>query len=206
MTEPVLELTLKGAEDVVAVACGTCRRVAPNRTMAQNCCGPNACRKCGAECERSWLSCQDCIQKESAAKEQALYDKAIKVHVADYDHDQVCQEPYGGEDEYVAVDEWDSEERGRNWAWACEPMTWPKLDAGDIVSSILEDQFPEHADDQLDVRALQKALDTWLEAQSPSNCFMADHTRIVLFPEVDFSGEEMMPTEEPSAEIAEASP
>ena len=39
MTQPVLELTLKGTEKVVAVACGTCRRVAPNQTMAENCCG-----------------------------------------------------------------------------------------------------------------------------------------------------------------------
>jgi hypothetical protein len=198
MTKPVLELTLKGTDDVVAVACGECRRVAHQRVLAEQCCLPHICSACGERCkEMGWTMCKPCREKKRAAKDQKLYDDAVKVPYAEYDHEQVCREPYGGEDEYMLADEWDTQEQGRNWAWACRPLPWPRLDVRDILYAALEDNFPEGAVDWLDGEALQKAFDDWLAAQGESTCFMADHTRVVVFPEelIEFDGEDMMPTE-----------
>ena len=197
MTEPLVELTVAGTTKVVAFACGACRIVAPSRPLAISCCAPRACETCGAEPPARWLKCAPCRARLDAERERALFDAATKVPLAEYDHEMVCTEPYGGDDSYVATEDWDDEGEEQDWAWACVPLPWPRLDADDILYSALEGDFPEDARERLDATGLQKLLDEWIAAQGDSRCYIADRTRVVVFPPTipGCDGEEMMPLE-----------
>lgn len=205
MTEPIIELVVVGTTKVVAVACGTCRMVRLDRTTAAECCLPKLCPECGEKCEqRGWLFCDACRERMRIAKEQALYDKAVKVPAAEYEYDVVCTSPFG--DSYLDVSMWSDEGLEDERCWACAPLPWPKFDATDIIDSLLGDEFPEDAHEHLDVATLQAVLDAWLAAQGESTFWMADTKRAVVFSLPSCDGEEMMPVEEVSVEDVEASP
>lgn len=185
-----IELTRRGSDEVLAYACGKCGAIlAPAKALGLGtlsladieqrvaaCCAPPVCRLCGKPAEH-WVSCNACRKEEHRAKIQKLLDDAVHVALADYDCEMVSLDPWGTEDSYLSID--DAAEDDRRWAWACDRMSWPKLDASEFLESHLDD-YCEDAIDWLDVDALQKLFDGWLEAQGPGRCFQADHRRIVV--------------------------
>lgn len=64
MSEPIIELTIRGSDTVVAHACGKCRRVVNDERMARQCCEPRLC-ECGATCRRGWTACDDCLDRKA---------------------------------------------------------------------------------------------------------------------------------------------
>ena len=185
--KPILELVLKGgdADKIAAVACGKCNRVALNRQMAERCCVPLRCDMCPAECERGWTRCKSCQGKVYADERQAVYEKATKVPIAEYDFGYVCID---GCEESSDIDDVvnNNDDVGSDdddfvpWAFACMPIAWPTLDAHNIIETMCNDLWKD-AHEDLDADALQQALDAWREAQGPCTGHLWDRSRVVVF-------------------------
>lgn len=188
MTEPIIELVVKGgdAEKIVAVACGKCRVVRIDRATAERCCKLHDCDLCGATCERPWTRCAKCRQterdKDYARKRAKAFNAANKVLAKDYPHDQVCLSFWPDESDYYVLGEWDDEPDEHPWVWGCTPMPWPRPMMDDIMSNLLDD-FPERAIEDLpDLNGLQSVVEEWFDqhASDPSGYWMIDKRTVVV--------------------------
>ena len=192
--EPNLELTLKGGDPdkVVAVACGTCHRVARSAEDASQCCSYYRCETCNKRTRRFKLKCDACSRAEAdkkyEAKRVAAFNKARRVPASEYPHDHICLHFYPDEGDYTLIDEVHDElAEDHPWVWGCTPMAWPRPMMDDIMGDLLCDEFPEGAIDHLpDLNGLQSVVEEWFEkeATGPSGYFMIDtRTVVVLDPE-----------------------
>lgn len=184
MSEPIIELTIRGSDTVVAHACGKCRRVAHDERMARQCCEPILC-ECGATCRRGWTACDDCLDRKAQARERNRFEKAEKVSWRDYDGPVYWERPCG--DYWSTATDFVDELACDSPPSDCPPYVWActryglTMDAQGIVHNQLERQ--EHHEDAADwivgIDELQTAMDDWLNKQSVES-WAVDYTRAVL--------------------------
>ena len=185
----LIELVVRGGDEVVAVACGTCRVVAHSREAAAACCAPRKCETCGQDIGHSW--CKPCSDKRTAKAEQARVDKATKVPAAEYSGPLFTEEVNAGDygegyfsDEAALRDACDdSGEEMPVYAWACKSQRLT-LDAGSIVEDALENQQAhEGAGDAIPEAAmaeLEAFVTAWAEKHGPTS-WRPDYSRAVVF-------------------------
>lgn len=132
--------------------CGTCYggtcHASDGEALAATCC---TCRSCGAPTVREYR-CAACTAADNAAVEQAAYEKAKKVPLAEYSG-WVCQ---GGI--YIDADDEDAlRDRIRGgWAWACDENR-ATFDLFEGIHLHVHDNHHDHAFDFVDEAALEKA-------------------------------------------------
>jgi hypothetical protein len=158
---------------------------------AASCCHYKHCEDCDeviAPEHSPWTICKSCRAKREAAKEAARYAKTEKVQEDAYDG-WVYWEDYGSQDGFFeSVDElrsWaiDEDVELPEYVYACTTHKIPHLNADDIVSNALENEFAyEDAIDDMDIQCLQKLLDFWLQ-YNQRNCFQQDETHVVILSE-----------------------
>jgi len=157
--------------------CPKCKRVGGDLGQVEQCCEPRIC-ECGAECERSWTSCQDCRDKRSRERRDATWNAAELIPLGAAEH-LLC--PEDGErlvdhDEAIRM----AEEDGVTRFYDTKP-TELRLNAGDILEHAVEEWY-EDAYTQMvyhgAVKSLQAVLDAWHE-EHPHRCWFEDNARKV---------------------------
>lgn len=85
---PPIPLVRMGREDTepVAYACGKCGIVRASEFHAQRCCDWKTC-KCGGENARGYSVCKECRRKSQIARELAVFEKAEKRSISDWDEE-----------------------------------------------------------------------------------------------------------------------
>ncbi len=168
-------------------SCADCGAVYGSSTAeksATECCA-EMLHDCGQPVKKHYTSCDACMAKAQAAKEQKVFDKAEKIPWQDYDGDMVYSEM--GDAYYPDVDtmvdsEDDPPEDPPRWAWACTLLRL-KFNASDLVNDQLEadDHHEDSAAsiDDSDIAELQKLLDAWCEKQTVETWF-PDYSRVVI--------------------------
>ncbi len=208
----VIELFHKDGRPAKVWACGACRRVARTEEDAHACCQPVHCKTCGKEVEeRHWTVCRPCRAADFEAREQAKWNAAKKVHVADYDGVAVCEELEQFDDAATLFEFWDDDpdheglEDPRIYATRPTPLT---LDAADVLEDALERQ--EHYEDaasDLDPKGyplLQAYLDLWLEAHSSVVSYVPDYSVAIVRDRALVTAPEKEPKEKEDLDAARA--
>jgi len=149
-------------------ACGKCGQVHSPRVYAcsddraheaarkaaedcYNCKEHNVCA-CGAKCPKYWTACEDC-------REQKLLDAAVEV--AD---DGGPYFKFGGDTYYQDLEY--ARDDGCEWVSPCT-ITYPKIDADDVLDSLLSDMHEDASVDDLNgVGAFYAAVEAFNKAQT----------------------------------------
>lgn len=186
MAEP-LELVLKSdAGHTVAWACGACRYVARDEAAARECCEPYDCSGgCGAKLPKKEhrTRCDACMDRDCTAREQAKYDKARKVPLAEYQAEGLFVDDRWFHDFDELADHYDGDDEARPaWAWGCTPIGFG-LDADQAIEGALEEHHEEAGDNISDAerKRLQSFLDEWAVAQKITS-YQCDESTVVLLP------------------------
>lgn len=179
MSTPILKLAIVGTDDILAHACGKCRRVAHNEAAAAQCCEPYIC-ECGATCRQHWTACEECLAKKRVLKEQERFEKAEKIPWRDYEGPV-----FAGSDYHESVEMYfDSlacdNEPGDipNFVWACTEHKMGRICASDLIESVLDDHHEDAYEWIEDEDELQASLDAWVAKQTLVT-WMEDNTRAV---------------------------
>lgn len=198
--EPI-EIVRKDTQKIVGYACGKCgvvswlqRAIAVSsetakdlRSEAQRHCDPKLCEHCGQERFSHYTTCKECHIKLEAAREQAHYDKAEKVHWTNWIGECFYDDR---KDQYhfdlsELEDDCDSAEDWPPWVYACENVSLT-LDAADILDTAIRQQDGPDPNEYESVGVhavarLQKQLDEWLAAEK-INWYQKNESLIVLLP------------------------
>jgi hypothetical protein len=179
-----------------AFRCGRCQLAHDDRDAAEKCCrceepGCNeplrywSRHRCEAHYEPHWRAEQARRREADAAEDRAAFERAAKVDWRAYDGPvYVPGAAHGscGEGYFRSVTDYLEHlydgDTVPAYCWATRPTPPLRLDADDILDGALDD-YHEDAKDDLDVPALQKALDTWCDDNQPES-FEVDHLRAVL--------------------------
>ncbi|WP_373047215.1 hypothetical protein [Vulgatibacter sp.] len=196
MAEPILELTIRGTDQVVAVACPACKVVAHGEEMARQCCVPKLC-ECGEERAAGWTVCKSCRRKGEEEREAAAFAKAKKVPEGEWSGPVFCEGIAGncGDGYFYEVgdvrDECDADGiEPPPYVWATRPMVFT-LDADDIIENALDGWYEDAGLDipRSERRRLQDFLNEWCKAQRVQGFEEDRSVAIVLAP--DEKGEEV---------------
>ncbi|MFH0777869.1 MAG: hypothetical protein V2A71_04475 [Candidatus Eisenbacteria bacterium] len=179
------ELVKRGSDEVVALYCGKCGLVYRTTEMqlADRCCVEEPC-KCGKPKMKGWSVCETCLKAKDIAEEQARFEKAKHIPFDEYEGEWCYSDAHKGSDGYFPIDDLDeiladmAPENRPKYVWACEPFGLDRIDAVDLVSSLLEEHH-EDAMDDVDVEGLQKLLDKWVDEQSVTS-YAPDYSQAVL--------------------------
>lgn len=175
-----IELCKRGTDEIVAYACGKCGVVVSSPLahgdrayeIADEHCGPWTCEKCGSEKESRYV-CRACLNEGYNAQHEKTLAEATDVtetyaDMVSDNNDRFWPSPDDASDD---VDE-------PTWLFACTEERGLKLDAFDILCSVLEDRH-EDAIEEVDYGGLQKILDEWCAKQTIVT-YWPDTTRKVL--------------------------
>lgn len=197
----IIELTVKGKDEVVAYVCGVCHNVvssaqaSPHADEINRHLAATHCDKCCGHCDTPlphedyfYVLCDACRLRANQEREQAEFEKATKLKEKDYQGDVPLFYP----DDHFFFD--NNVEEFREWwcnhhydpanpdadpppfpmyIWLTEPTKGPSLDAYDIVRNALE-EFHEDAYDECDVEELQTLLDAWCEKNEVTTWFQSN--------------------------------
>lgn len=159
--------TLPDGRPASVWACAECLRPMRSKEVADECCGPSVCGKCGAGVKRYHIICGPCGTEAWEAKRADAFEKAVKVSLAEYMKEEFDVVVLDGDEHSTSIGEWldmDDEERPEH-ANAVKPRDMPQINARDMLGNELC-EYHETAVDELDVDALQRLLDAWCAAQS----------------------------------------
>lgn len=134
------------------------------RDAALKCCKEWKCEKCGSEAKRFYTKCGNCQEVELVAREEARWQSAPKITIAEYEHPNgmVCDgDQYWTVSEYVEGEVYLRHPR----VYFCDPIRGVKIDAGDILENALQDHH-EDAYEEIDGKGLQELLDAWCARQT----------------------------------------
>lgn len=149
------------------------------KQAADECCDRH-CARCGVSVRVGYTACDACRRTLARDREAALFRKARRVPLDEYDGEYVCF----GYDRYVPTDCAEGEDGdcvdGVIFAWGCEEIVGPRLDAGGILVDALEDHY-EGAIEAVDATALQSALDEWCGANRVVS-YLRDDSVVVVLP------------------------
>lgn len=190
-TRPPLALIVQGREpvQVVAYACGTCGIVTRTEHEAVGHCEPYDCSGgCGAKLPKKEYrtKCDACMEAARQAGEDARYEKARKVPLAEYQQEGLFVEDEWFNDWEDLVDSMDSQGREvPEWAWGCEPLAFA-LDAERLLENALDEHHEDARDgiDDAEVKRLQAFLDEWAAAQKITS-YQCDTSTVVLLPRAE---------------------
>lgn len=127
------------------IAHDTARKAAED---CYNCKTHNNCNYCGAECPKGWTACEPC-------RFQRKLDAATEV---DDDGGPYCR--FDGDTYYSEMEE--ARDDGCEWVSPCH-VTYPRIDAVDVLDSLLSDMHEDASIDDLD------AVDPFIEAVKAFN-------------------------------------
>jgi len=188
-----LEIAVRGEDRLVGYACAKCGVLF---TLAQDADDGNQkfqyaaaqehCNRvcsCGAPLEQYYrLQCDKCSHQKVEDREQARFEKAIKLEIKDYDGPVFWGDEYfNSMEDLLDRAECDGLDLPK-YVWATIPHQLT-LDASDIIHQEIEQQeMHEDAVDWIDgkdVERLQAFLDVWCKEVNLVS-YMEDNTRAVL--------------------------
>lgn len=197
----IIELTVKGKDEVVAYVCSVCHNVVSsaqasphademNRHLAAIHCDKR-CGHCDTPLPHEdyfYVFCDACRLRANQEREQAEFEKATKLKEKDYQGDVPLFYP----DDHFFFD--NNVDDFRDWwydyhfdyarpdadpppfptyIWLTDCQKGPHLNAEDILESAL-DEFHEDAGEELDAPALQALLDQWCESNEVTSWFQTN--------------------------------
>jgi hypothetical protein len=202
--EPLELVVKKTPEKAVAYACSECGALFTGavfgggengllaaKMQAADHCIPRMCG-CGSPVQKGWTICQACVKKKDEDKENARFQKAEKLAIADYDGPVYWGDgPDGsmGEGYYSDIDDLldRCEEEGIDlplFVWTSKKVPF-RIDADHAIENALSDHH-EGAYDKITPAALgqlQDLLDEWCGKQNIES-WEPDFSRaVVLQPE-----------------------
>lgn len=193
-------------------ACGKCHQFwGGEQKLADECCGQRIC-ECGTTItEKHFTVCAECRAKREVEREAALFEKATKVTLAEYEHEVVYWEGSGSGDmgdgfwsidallEHCEQEEIELPE----YVWGCTPKQM-MLDGTDIVSRELEDAYENAFDDVSEehLRQLNDFLTEWCKKENIVS-WDTDMGVAVMLPQPE-AGDAKPPPETPPNEPVEA--
>lgn len=193
----VIELTRRGSDDVLAVACGACGMVFAlvNRDIAEACCVCSYCNlpMTGGRVGSEHASCASERWAEQARERGDRHADVALIHPevttlpdADYSGPVYWNDHGPGEGYFAdtaALREWcaGSDTKVPAWVWACDIDSFG-IDAQYVVELSLEECHEDARSSvtQSDIEELQTLIDGWIKGVSVPPTWNVDHTRAVV--------------------------
>lgn len=187
-----IAICVKESGKIVGYACGQCHLMSPlvsdanvdrSLQMATDCCAPKVCEKHGVQ--KNGYDCRQCSADRHAAIDQAAYNKATKVKLADYDGEYLYLDGHG-RDGYFSVGDLDEEEDSEGdpleWAWGCFSVTVTKddCDLSQHVSECILQEHHEDAGEEVDQAKVREAEKLLFEACKGVSSYQQDTSVVVL--------------------------
>lgn len=157
--------------------------------MAEKCCRPNKCERCGKECEKHYVICSECRVAKDAEQEHQRFEKAEKITYAAWlsgneGDNAMIYAPDFGNGFFSFLDEladhiecWgDDDLEPPYYVWPTRPQKM-RFDSCSLIEDATQDMHEEAAE-EVSVEAgeeLQAMLDQWC----------ADHPVTSYFPYFD---------------------
>lgn len=172
--------------------CSECRVVNTNKEHAEWCHGEHLC-KCGTQTATRYDDqCMTCKangwrEKEDAA-ELARFEKATKIEMADYKGSQMfCNDQYFESIEQYRelIEDFDTGESVLpKYVWAVTNVGVGCADIDNLIEPLLAEMGEDAETSDLNgVEELEKAIDTFNEANKSIVVYMVDYSRAILVPE-----------------------
>jgi hypothetical protein len=188
----LFQATNGGFKDSGVWHCGECLTVWGDRykagaatvqEAAEACCKPSRC-PCGKECDRGWLKCDECQNRERWEKTQKAIAAATKVE----SWDGWVSDPYGGghSDGYFeslqAMVEWyedrdEPDEEMPAFAFLTTEIPF-SVDLGGAIENALEEHYEDARDDLNGEADMIKAVNEWAAKQTVKS-YQEDRTRAI---------------------------
>lgn len=178
------ELYLKDGRAAGIFFCGECRIVHRDESLANQCCSPRFCTRCGvAEQPKYSLLCEPCARLASAERERERFEKAEKVE--EWDGWVYCEGT--GRDGYSeSIEELldlleDSGDPIPPYVWTCTAIPFAAVTIDEIKDRICDDAYEDFdADDLSGLDDLKEALDKFNQANEGVLSYQPDYTKAVL--------------------------
>lgn len=169
--------------------CSECRSVHNQQRTAQSCHGVTCCETCGKELGKRQpyyrTQCDECDRqkwREKQVREEfERYTKARKVKASEYTGPQVF---FGGNYYETVDDAIDQCDQPPEYVWAAKDIGLRKATIEDLVERILEEAWEDADIDDLNgVEELQKAVDSFNDANAGVSVYMVDYNEAIVLDE-----------------------
>jgi len=178
------ELFIKDGKSAGVFYCPVCLFVSRSRELAEACCKPRICDKCGLEIEKHSY-CHPCHDKAERAKEQARFEAAEKLTTWD---GWVFSEGHGYNEGFAAsvddlFDAVESPDDIPDYVWTCDPVPFVFASLDDIKQRIeeSEDAYEDFdANDCEGLPELEKAIEAFNEANKGTVSYHPNYKRALL--------------------------
>lgn len=180
-------------EEVIAYKCSKCGRTYTDKSVAEKCCSPKHCTKCGTvlpEKSYYYTLCKKCLEEKEKNQEKLRFEKATKVvpeTCPDGYMDMIFCEGYGCDEGYFheIEDLIDYCETANveipKYVWGTTSRII-HIDADDIIENACQELHEDACDwiDRESRNELQKFLDDWCLEQTGTLTYEVDYTYAIL--------------------------
>ena len=176
--------------EMQAYQCGKCKKAYGDKEVAEKCCEPTYCPKCGIEKPSYYVHCEKCRLENQynsgnkipylKYKIDKMYDERRNKYYSDYEEmfEDYSENILSDEDDFTELTEEQLKSMMPKWLFGCEEVKF-KVNIDPAIENA-EEKMYEEFDDIVDREELEQFVAKWNEKQNGVS-YYPDYKTIIVF-------------------------